>query len=211
MLFVVHLLPQPKALAITDLLSVTAVLPSLEYHLNIITQYVACCDCLFNIMLLRFICDVACISSSFLLRNSIIECWPRGSFGWRVVPCTERLQVRFPVRAHAQVVSLIPSWATYGRQPIDVLVFLSLSPPLHSFLSLSLFLLSCLSEISGNMSSCEDSKNKFKKKTALLRCNSDTIQFTHLKYTRFLVIPRITQQLLQSVLGTGLKKEVCLF
>lgn len=71
MFFVVPLLLQPKALVITDLLSVAAVLPFLEYHLNIIIQYVAFCDYLFNIALLRFICDVICINSSFLFKKQL--------------------------------------------------------------------------------------------------------------------------------------------
>ena len=52
--------------------------------------------------------------------------WLGGSVGWSVVPYTKRLWVQFPVRAHTQVAGLIPSWGTYGRQPMDVsLSFLS--------------------------------------------------------------------------------------
>ena len=48
--------------------------------------------------------------------------WPGqgGSFGWSVLPYTERLPVRFPVRAHARVAGLVPSRGVHERQPIDV-------------------------------------------------------------------------------------------
>ena len=32
-----------------------------------------------------------------------------GSVGWNIVPCSKRLQVRFPVRAHAWVVGQVPT------------------------------------------------------------------------------------------------------
>ena len=46
--------------------------------------------------------------------------WPGGSADCSVVPCTRRLWVRSPVRAHASVAGLVPSWGRYNRQPTDV-------------------------------------------------------------------------------------------
>ena len=43
-----------------------------------------------------------------------------GSVGWNVVPYTKRSWIRFSIRAHAQVVGLIPSQGVYGRQMIGV-------------------------------------------------------------------------------------------
>ena len=34
-----------------------------------------------------------------------------------VIPQSERSLVQFPVRAHAWVVGLVPSWSTYERRP----------------------------------------------------------------------------------------------
>ena len=41
--------------------------------------------------------------------------WPGGSADWSIVPLTKRLQVRFPVRAHAQVVGSIPCRGVYKK------------------------------------------------------------------------------------------------
>ena len=49
----------------------------------------------------------------------------RGSVGWSVVLCTERLQVPFPVRAHTQVSGSVSSLGAYGRQPIWIDISLS--------------------------------------------------------------------------------------
>ena len=57
--------------------------------------------------------------------------WLGGSLGWRVFPYTKGLPVQFPGRAHIEVVGLVLSWGTYGRQLVNVsvsrLMFLSLS------------------------------------------------------------------------------------
>ena len=60
--------PPPHPLATTDLLSITVVLPFLEFHINEITQYVAFCVWLLSLtMLLRFILwGFACVSSGVL-------------------------------------------------------------------------------------------------------------------------------------------------
>ena len=39
-----------------------------------------------------------------------------------IIPQTERLSVRFLVRANAWVVGLVPIWGAYGRQLIDASV-----------------------------------------------------------------------------------------
>ena len=66
-------------------------------------------------------------------------------FSWLdCVLCTKLLVVQFPVRAHAQIVSLIPGWDVHRREPTNV--FLShqcFSLPLS--LSVSLCLCLCLS------------------------------------------------------------------
>ena len=52
--------------------------------------------------------------------------WLNGSLGWSTIPCTTKLWVRLPVRAHAWVVGSIPGQGVYGG---NQLMFLSLSPP----------------------------------------------------------------------------------
>ena len=50
-----------------------------------------------------------------------------GSVGWRFMPYTQSLGSPFPIREHTLLIGLIPGWATYGRQPINVSLSLSLS------------------------------------------------------------------------------------
>ena len=49
-----------------------------------------------------------------------------GSVGWRFMPYTQSLGSPFPIREHTLLIGLIPGWATYGRQPINVSLSLSL-------------------------------------------------------------------------------------
>ena len=42
-----------------------------------------------------------------------------GWFGW-LEHCLVNQEVTFVVRAHTQVVGLIPGWGVYGRQPVNV-------------------------------------------------------------------------------------------
>ena len=56
-----------------------------------------------------------------------------------IVPQVERLPVRFPVRAPAWVVGLVPSWGTYEKELINIsLSHQCFSPSLSPFLLLSL-------------------------------------------------------------------------
>ena len=59
----------PWFLAATELLSIITDLPFLAFHINIIIQHIFFHICLLplSMMLLRFICVVACVCSSFLL------------------------------------------------------------------------------------------------------------------------------------------------
>lgn len=52
-----------------------------------------------------------------------IEPWGGGSVGCSVLPW----QIRFLVTAHIQVAGSIPAHNTFGKQPMDVSLFLSLS------------------------------------------------------------------------------------
>ena len=52
--------------------------------------------------------------------------WLGSSVGWSIIHYTERLQVRFQVRAHTLAVGLTLSWGAYKKQLIDVCLSLSL-------------------------------------------------------------------------------------
>nr|KAF6480888.1 hypothetical protein HJG59_010682 [Molossus molossus] len=72
-------------------------------------------------------------------RSLKLKCWqgcPNMAQWLSINPCTKRLPVRTPVRAHAQVIGLIPSGGhAEGSQSIISLINVSVSLPLPSFLS----------------------------------------------------------------------------
>ena len=97
---------------------------------------------------------------------------------WSVVPCTERLQVWFLVRAHTHVASSIPSQGAH-KKATNRCLSLSLSLSLFLSLSFPLFL-----KAIKKMSLGEDKKKRMKK-NEWCRSNAAVIIFLFLATIRY--------------------------